>query len=340
MRRIVIFLSRSDASVLVDIIAGTEQPKPISIGTKLLPERPIFLSSLSITNAILAIYPLSSRIDKKKNNTTITGRNDRTLPTPANIPSITSECTTGLIPNAVSPASHTPVNQSIAMLSRSESPAPITPNVSQKTSAIIPAKAGSAVYFPVRKRSIFTLLACALLSTGFTTVLEQTFSIKLKRISASAASRSLPHSFSISEMICSRSSFSFSSSASWVIISLSPSISFVAANLTGIFAFAAWSSIRCTTACIPRCTAARPFSALASQKSSLPGHSSYLATCTACSISSFIPSFFAAEIGTTGIPSVFSSSLILIVPPFSLTSSIILSASTIGISISISCIVR
>ena len=313
MRRIVIFLSRSDASVLVDIIAGTEQPKPISIGTKLLPERPIFLSSLSITNAILAIYPLSSRIDKKKNNTTITGRNDRTLPTPANIPSITSECTTGLIPNAVSPASHTPVNQSIAML---------------------------VVYIPVRKRSIFTLLACALLSTGFTTVLEQTFSIKLKRISASAASRSLPHSFSISEMICSRSSFSFSSSASWVIISLSPSISFVAANLTGIFAFAAWSSIRCTTACIPRCTAARPFSALASQKSSLPGHSSYLATCTACSISSFIPSFFAAEIGTTGIPSVFSSSLILIVPPFSLTSSIILSASTIGISISISCIVR
>ena len=66
VRRMVIFLSRSDASVLVDIIAGTEQPKPISIGTKLLPESNIFLSSLSITNAILAIYPLSSRIDKKE----------------------------------------------------------------------------------------------------------------------------------------------------------------------------------------------------------------------------------------------------------------------------------
>ena len=37
------------------ISAGTEQPKPISIGTKLLPERPIFRSSLSMTKAIRAI---------------------------------------------------------------------------------------------------------------------------------------------------------------------------------------------------------------------------------------------------------------------------------------------
>lgn len=47
--------SRSLESVLVAIIAGTEQPNPISIGTKLLPERPSFLSGLSITNATRAI---------------------------------------------------------------------------------------------------------------------------------------------------------------------------------------------------------------------------------------------------------------------------------------------
>ena len=91
VRSIVILRSRSDDSVLVDIIAGTEHPKPISIGTKLLPERPILRSSLSMTNAILAMYPLSSSIDRKKNNTTIIGRKLRTLPTPAKIPFIISE---------------------------------------------------------------------------------------------------------------------------------------------------------------------------------------------------------------------------------------------------------
>ena len=40
---------------LVAIIAGTEHPNPISNGTKLLPESPSFLNSLSIINAILAI---------------------------------------------------------------------------------------------------------------------------------------------------------------------------------------------------------------------------------------------------------------------------------------------
>ena len=52
---IVIFLSLALGNVLVDITAGTVQPNPISIGTMLLPDRPIFLSSLSITNATLAM---------------------------------------------------------------------------------------------------------------------------------------------------------------------------------------------------------------------------------------------------------------------------------------------
>ena len=51
----VIFLSRSEDSVLVAMTAGTEQPKPISMGTKLRPDSPILRSSLSMTNATLAI---------------------------------------------------------------------------------------------------------------------------------------------------------------------------------------------------------------------------------------------------------------------------------------------
>ena len=53
-----------------------------------------------------------------------------------------------------------------------------------------------------------------------------------------------------------------------------------------------------------------------------------------------MPSFFAAEIGTTGIPSIASISLTRTEPPFSRTSSIMLSASTIGTSSSMSCIVK
>ena len=43
----VIFLSRSEDSVLVAMTAGTEQPKPISMGTKLRPDSPILRSSWS-----------------------------------------------------------------------------------------------------------------------------------------------------------------------------------------------------------------------------------------------------------------------------------------------------
>ena len=86
----VIFRSRSLGSVLVDMIAGTVQPNPISIGTMLLPDRPIFLSSLSIKKATRAMYPLSSIKERKKNRVTITGRKLKTEPTPEKIPSITS----------------------------------------------------------------------------------------------------------------------------------------------------------------------------------------------------------------------------------------------------------
>ena len=52
---IVMRRSRSLVSVRVDMMAGTLQPNPISIGTTLLPDRPILRSSLSITNATRAM---------------------------------------------------------------------------------------------------------------------------------------------------------------------------------------------------------------------------------------------------------------------------------------------
>ena len=88
---IVSFLSRSEGSVRLAITPGTEQPKPIRSGTILLPERPSFLRSLSVTKATLAIYPVSSRSDRKKKSIMIIGRKEITAPTPSNIPFIISE---------------------------------------------------------------------------------------------------------------------------------------------------------------------------------------------------------------------------------------------------------
>ena len=96
--RIVILRSRSLDTVRVAMIAGTEQPKPMSIGTMLRPERPIFRKSLSMTKATRAMYPVSSRMERKKKSVTIMGRNTTTPPTPAKMPSMMRLWTTGLIP--------------------------------------------------------------------------------------------------------------------------------------------------------------------------------------------------------------------------------------------------
>ena len=164
--------------------------------------------------------------------------------------------------------------------------------------------------------------------------------MKLNLISARADCLSLPTSFSISIIICSNICFSLVFNFNAFKIRWSPSTNLVAANLSGIWAFLAWSSVKCIMAWIHLCIAACSGEILSSQKSNLPGHSLNLATWIACSISSSIPIFFDAEIGITGIPRVCSNKFTLIVPPFSWTSSIILSASTIGISISINCIVK
>ena len=70
-----------------------------------------------MTNAILAIYPVSSRSERKKKRIIIVGRNDITLPTPLKIPSIISECTTSLTSDATRSASTLPDKKSIPLSS-------------------------------------------------------------------------------------------------------------------------------------------------------------------------------------------------------------------------------
>ena len=201
--------SRSEGSVLLAITPGTVQPNPTSIGTMLRPDRPILRNSLSITNATLAIYPLSSSMDRKKNSVTIIGRKLSTLPTPLKIPSMISDCRTSFTPAAIMPCCTRLVSQPIPISSRLESAAPITLKVSQNTAAIMAMNTGIAVYLPVSTLSIRALLACSLLSWGLMTVCLHTLLIKANRISAMAAARSRPLSFSICCIICSRVSFSF-----------------------------------------------------------------------------------------------------------------------------------
>ncbi len=85
--RIVAILSFSSARVLVLIMAGIEHPNPMIIGMKARPVTPNFLNILSRIKATLAIYPLSSRMEKNKNNIKICGKNPKTDKTPDKIPS-------------------------------------------------------------------------------------------------------------------------------------------------------------------------------------------------------------------------------------------------------------
>ena len=96
MRRIVTIRSRSDGSVRLAMTPGTVQPNPTSMGTMLRPDRPIFLRSLSMTNATRAMYPESSSRARKKNSVTMMGTKLTTVPTPAKTPSMMREWITSL----------------------------------------------------------------------------------------------------------------------------------------------------------------------------------------------------------------------------------------------------
>ena len=67
----VILLSFSFSIVRVAIMPGTAQPDEIKKGIKLSPESPNLRKIRSMINATRAMYPQSSRMDKKKNTIAI-----------------------------------------------------------------------------------------------------------------------------------------------------------------------------------------------------------------------------------------------------------------------------
>ena len=87
----VMSLSLGFLSVLAAIYAGTEHPKPVTSGMKLLPCSPNLWKNPSSKNATLAIYPVVSSSAMPKKSITIFGKNITTAPTPPTIPSATSE---------------------------------------------------------------------------------------------------------------------------------------------------------------------------------------------------------------------------------------------------------
>jgi len=82
----VITLSSEFSIVLVEEIAGTEQPVPIIKGTSDFPLSPNFWKILSNIRAILDIYPVDSKMLINKNITTSSGKNVKTDPTPEMTP--------------------------------------------------------------------------------------------------------------------------------------------------------------------------------------------------------------------------------------------------------------
>ena len=98
------------------------------------------------------------------------GRKLSTLPTPVNTPSTTSERTASFTSQEIKALFTSSVSRAMPSSSRPCSHAPMTLKVRKNTSPIMPIKAGMAVYFPVRKRSILWLRRCSRLSWGFTTV--------------------------------------------------------------------------------------------------------------------------------------------------------------------------
>ena len=106
---IVILRSLSEGSVLVDMTAGTVHPNPMRSGTIDLPDRPILRRILSMKNAMRAMYPESSRSDRKKNIVTTIGMKLKTDPTPEKIPSIMRPWMMGFTPALLIHASMMPL---------------------------------------------------------------------------------------------------------------------------------------------------------------------------------------------------------------------------------------
>ena len=94
----VIRRSFSFSMVLVAMTAGTPQPEAMSIGMKDLPDRPKRRNTRSMMKATRAMYPQPSKKPSRMNSTISCGMKPMTAPTPAMMPSSTSDCTQGAAP--------------------------------------------------------------------------------------------------------------------------------------------------------------------------------------------------------------------------------------------------
>ena len=146
-------LSLRFSSVREAIMAGTEQPNPKSNGRNAFPESPTRLIRSSMTNAALAIYPLSSRYPRARKRIKMLGRKVRIPPTPEMIPSTISDCSMGLTFHV---SNRNPVSLETSSNAVSKYPFshPPTAKVRKNTIAMIPRKIGSPSHFPVRYLSI------------------------------------------------------------------------------------------------------------------------------------------------------------------------------------------
>ena len=122
----VILLSLSLSMVLVAMIPGTPHPVPTRIGMNDLPERPKNLKTRSMTNAILAMYPMSSRMHSARKRTSIWGRNPMTAPTPPMNALIIRPVSSSLTPlSAHHSSTEVPMGSSMKSFSRSVRYVPI-----------------------------------------------------------------------------------------------------------------------------------------------------------------------------------------------------------------------
>ena len=103
-------------------------------------------------------------MESSRNSTTMMGRKESTLPTPAQMPSTTSEWTTGLVPKAVSRRRDARRDPGHELLHEALQPRAHHAEVSQKTRPMMSTKAGMAVWRPVSTRSMRALRACSRLS--------------------------------------------------------------------------------------------------------------------------------------------------------------------------------
>lgn len=140
-------------------MAGTEHPNPVSSGIIASPGRPNIRNAGSNTLEIRSMYPHSSKVKRHANKIPITGRNESTLATPGQIPSVISVLTVSFTPFSSKNAERQPIHHSIPSLNNPLRVSPGGPKVVRKIIDKISINliASAALYFTFFIYPIFSL---------------------------------------------------------------------------------------------------------------------------------------------------------------------------------------